>query len=128
MNTQSFSEGMNPHADESERLAFEDAQAMSLNEAEAILNGLASVFSPAGFTPGQAASEASEKRKKATIQAAELPNAVAKYRTLLEQIPAVVFMAFLDKGIGEAYVSPQIEGMLGFSQEEWLNDPVRWYQ
>jgi len=52
----------------------------------------------------------------------------ARYRTLVEQIPAVVFMAFLDKGIGEAYVSPQIEEMLGFSQEEWLNNPVRWYQ
>ena len=58
---------------------------------------------------------------------AELPDIEARYRTLVEQIPAVVFMAFLDKGIGEAYVSPQIEAMLGFSQEEWLNDPVRWY-
>ncbi len=29
--------------------------------------------------------------------------------------------------IGEAYVSPQIEAALGFSQEEWLEDPVRWY-
>ena len=37
-------------------------------------------------------------------------------------------MAFLDKGIGEAYVSPQIEAILGYTQEEWLNDPVRWYQ
>ena len=52
----------------------------------------------------------------------------ARYRTLVEQIPAVVFMAFLDKGIGEAYVSPQIEEILGFTQEEWLNDPVRWYE
>ena len=57
-----------------------------------------------------------------------LPEVDARYRTLVEQIPAVVFMAFLDKGIGEAYVSPQIEEILGFSQEEWLNDPVRWYQ
>ena len=31
-------------------------------------------------------------------------------------------------GIGEAYVSPQIEAALGFSQAEWLEDPVRWYQ
>ena len=46
----------------------------------------------------------------------------------MEQIPAVVFMTFLDKGIGEAYVSPQIESMLGFSQEEWLNDPILWYR
>jgi len=47
---------------------------------------------------------------------------------LVEQIPAVIFMAHLDRGIGEAYVSPQIEASLGFSQEEWLEDPIRWYQ
>lgn len=56
------------------------------------------------------------------------PERDARYQTLIEQIPAVVFMAFLDKGIGEAYVSPQIEAILGYTQEEWLNDPVRWYQ
>src|SRR5208282_3449900 len=63
-------------------------------------------------------------------QASEAPllNLEAKYRALVEQIPAVVFMAYLDKGIGEAYVSPQIETALGFSQSEWLEDPVRWYQ
>jgi len=37
-------------------------------------------------------------------------------------------MAYLNEGIGEAYVSPQIEATLGFSQEEWLEDPVRWYR
>jgi hypothetical protein len=37
-------------------------------------------------------------------------------------------MAYLDRGIGEAYVSPQIEAVMGFSQSEWLEDPVRWYQ
>ncbi len=58
---------------------------------------------------------------------AQLPNLEARYRALVEQIPAVVFMAYLDRGIGEAYVSPQIEAALGFSQEEWLEDPVRWY-
>jgi PAS domain S-box-containing protein len=57
-----------------------------------------------------------------------LPNLEAKYRALVEQIPAVVFMAYLDEGIGEAYVSPEIETALGFSQSEWLEDPVRWYQ
>jgi PAS domain S-box-containing protein len=58
----------------------------------------------------------------------ELPNLEARYRALVEQIPAVIFMASLDRGIGEAYVSPQIEVALGFSQEEWLEDPVRWYR
>ena len=37
-------------------------------------------------------------------------------------------MVYLDRGVGEAYVSPQIETMLGFSREEWLEDPVRWYE
>lgn len=50
------------------------------------------------------------------------------YRILVEQIPAVVFIAYLDGGISEAYVSPQIEKSLGFSQEEWLEDPIRWYR
>ena len=27
-----------------------------------------------------------------------------------------------------AYVSPQIEAALGYSQSEWLQDPIRWYQ
>jgi two-component system CheB/CheR fusion protein len=59
---------------------------------------------------------------------AQLPNLEAKYRALVEQLPAVVFMAYLDRGIGEAYVSPQIEAALGFKQAEWLEDPVLWYQ
>src|SRR6185295_15580555 len=55
------------------------------------------------------------------------PGTEAIYRTLVEQIPAVVFMAYLDRGFGEAYVSPMIEQALGFTQEEWLEDPIRWY-
>lgn len=64
----------------------------------------------------------------AGVHEENFPESDARYQTLIEQIPAVVFMAFLDKGIGEAYVSPQIEAILGYTQEEWLNDPVRWYQ
>jgi PAS domain S-box-containing protein len=51
-----------------------------------------------------------------------------KYRALVDRLPAVVFMASLEGGIGDAYVSPQIETALGFSQGEWLQDPLRWYQ
>jgi PAS domain S-box-containing protein len=57
-----------------------------------------------------------------------LPNMQARYRSLVEQLPAVVFLVYLDRGIGEAYVSPYIEAALGFSQAEWLEDPVRWYR
>ena len=84
-------------------------------EAEAILAELASVFFQ-DTAPRDAAEDVHS------------PNVEARYRALVEQIPAVVFMAYLDRGIGEAYVSPQIEKTLGFSQSEWLEDPVRWYQ
>jgi PAS domain S-box-containing protein len=101
-------------------------------EAEEILQSLAGVFSrsrqhdPATarrvvYPPDQ------PDQRWSQDDDAQLPNLEARYRALVEQIPAVVFMAYLDRGIGEAYVSPQIEAALGFSQEEWLEDPVRWY-
>ena len=52
----------------------------------------------------------------------------AKFRTLIENIPAVTFIAPLDESDPELYVSPQIEQMLGFSQKEWLEDPVLWHR
>jgi PAS domain S-box-containing protein len=54
--------------------------------------------------------------------------AEAKFRTLVENIPAVTFIAPLDESVPELYVSPQIEQLLGFSQKEWLEDPVLWYR
>jgi PAS domain S-box-containing protein len=97
----------------------------SPEQAEDILQGLAGVFNPNSsiarhivYPPEQAGTGPPDP---------QFPNIEARYRALVEQIPAVVFMAYLDRGIGEAYVSPQIEATLGFSQEEWLEDPVRWY-
>jgi PAS domain S-box-containing protein len=58
---------------------------------------------------------------------ARLRRLEARYRTLVEGIPAVTFMAALDEGVNELYVSPQIETLLGFSQQEWLENPVLWY-
>src|ERR1051325_3766265 len=91
-----------------------------VKEAEAVLEGLAAVFFQNSGVPS--ASIAS------TDTVSALPPLHARYRTLVEQIPAVVFMAYLDGGISEAYVSPYIEASLGFSQAEWLDDPVRWYR
>src|SRR5687768_3728409 len=51
-----------------------------------------------------------------------------RYRNLVEQIPAVVFTAALDGGLYDLYVGPQIESLLGYTQEEWLRDPVLWYE
>jgi PAS domain S-box-containing protein len=95
-------------------------------EAEAVLQDLASsFFENTGPRSGGGNGSAGMLRRAAETP---LPNMEARYRALVEQIPAVVFMAYLDQGIGEAYVSPQIEAVLGFTQEEWLQDPVRWYR
>src|SRR5580704_16853033 len=101
---------------------FEDAAAMrDVREAEALLMELASVFS--------ASADESSSRFDIGGHTPETndSNVEAKYRALLEQIPAVVFMAYVDRGTSEAYVSPEIEAALGYSREEWLEDPVRWY-
>jgi PAS domain S-box-containing protein len=53
--------------------------------------------------------------------------AEARFSTLVEQIPAVTFMAVLGEGDNEMYVSPHVEQLLGYTQEEWLSDPFLWY-
>ena len=84
-------------------------------EAETVLSRLAEVFSASDIMEGK------------VTDTLEPPSVTDVYRILVEQIPAIVFIAFFDKSFGEAYVSPQIEATLGYTQEEWLNDPVRWY-
>ena len=94
----------------------------SPESAEAVLSQLASTFF------GGSLFDAKASAGPATSASAALPDAAALYKTLVEQIPAVIFMAFLDHGLSEAYVSPHVESALGFTQQEWLNDPVRWYK
>ncbi len=108
-----------------ETLAFRQDASVTWMEAENTLIELAAAFPVVNSLSEQGALSLLGGGKSIGVTLADVD---ARYRTLVEQIPAVVFMAFLDKGIGEAYVSPQIEQILGFSQEEWLNDPVRWYQ
>jgi PAS domain S-box-containing protein len=96
-------------------------------EAEEILQSLAGVFRHSAPTTARRVVYPPENAERGWSDDSQLPNLEARYQALVEQIPAVVFMAYLDRGIGEAYVSPQIEAALGFSQEEWLEDPVRWY-
>jgi PAS domain S-box-containing protein len=93
-----------------------------LRDAQSVLTQLAGVF----FQNGSRGFEKSPEQ--GSSRDAHSPDLEARYRALVDQIPAVVFMAHMDEGRGEAYVSPQIEQTLGFSQKEWLEDPIRWYQ
>jgi PAS domain S-box-containing protein len=53
--------------------------------------------------------------------------AETRFRSLAEQIPAVVFLADLEQGTGRVSVPPQIQGALGISEQE-CRDPVFWYR
>ena len=50
----------------------------------------------------------------------------AKYRGLIETLPAVTYVDPLDEWSDSLYVSPQIEQLLGISPESWLTDPKAW--
>jgi PAS domain S-box-containing protein len=114
-----------------------DEMARASGDAEALLESLAAAVFPverrdrahltweeqltrrAGdAVNGEGAASAEER-----LRAYEL-----RFRALVEQIPAVTFMAVLGQGENEVYVSPHIEAMLGYTQEEWLADPFLWYR
>ncbi|MGZ5212689.1 MAG: putative bifunctional diguanylate cyclase/phosphodiesterase [Actinomycetota bacterium] len=52
--------------------------------------------------------------------------AEAKYRTLVEQIPAVVYLDPVDEDKDSLYVSPQVTDLLGIEPAAWLEDPYCW--
>src|SRR5579862_8665423 len=56
----------------------------------------------------------------------ELRAAEDRYRTLVERLPAITYIAELGASGPWHYVSPQIKTILGFSPEEWLADPLNW--
>jgi two-component system, NarL family, sensor histidine kinase UhpB len=55
-----------------------------------------------------------------------LMRAEAKYRDLVEQLPAVTYISNMDESSSAVFVSPQIENLLGFTPAEWLADPQLW--
>ena len=44
------------------------------------------------------------------------------YRTLVEGVPAVLYIDRPDEPSTNLYTSPQIEAMLGYAPEEWTGD------
>lgn len=51
----------------------------------------------------------------------------AKYRALVEQMPAITYLAALDATGSTLYISPQVEELLGYTQGEYRSDPNIWY-
>jgi len=54
----------------------------------------------------------------------KLQESESKYRTLIEQLPAIVYLDLLDGKGTTLFVSPQVEALLGVSVEEWLQRDV----
>ena len=55
----------------------------------------------------------------------EFRNAETRFRAHVEQLPAITYIESV-KSRGPVYVSPQVEGALGFTTRQWLEDPGRW--
>ncbi|MFL5737948.1 MAG: PAS domain-containing protein, partial [Actinomycetota bacterium] len=51
-----------------------------------------------------------------------------RYRALVEQIPAIVYIDVVDETMSTSYVSPQITTLLGVRPEEYIADPDCWYK
>jgi len=49
-----------------------------------------------------------------------------RYRALIEEIPALTYVAWADDLGTRAYVSPQLKAMTGFTPSEWLAEPRSW--
>jgi PAS domain S-box-containing protein len=56
----------------------------------------------------------------------ELHAAENRYRALVEQLPAITYIAEVGALGAWQYVSPQIQSILGFSPEEWMSNSANW--
>ena len=64
----------------------------------------------------------SERQRAEQAQA----EAEAKYRALVEQVNAITYIAEIGIDGDWHYVSPQVQSILGYSQEEWLAESRNW--
>jgi diguanylate cyclase (GGDEF)-like protein/PAS domain S-box-containing protein len=66
------------------------------------------------------------RQKEVTDFLDQLSSAGEDYRRLVERLPAVIYAAEIGEHGRWRYVSPQIEKILGYSPEEWREEPKLW--
>jgi PAS domain S-box-containing protein len=58
----------------------------------------------------------------------EVRSSEARYRILVEQIPAIVYQVAPDDDRRTLWVSPAVEDALGYTRFEWLDQPDMWME
>ena len=67
-----------------------------------------------------AARDELQERRRAE---AALGEAEIRYRTLVEHLPLVTYISPADAAVGNLYVSPQVEELLGYPAADWITNP-----
>ena len=65
-----------------------------------------------------------EAQRDATLRA--LRTSEAKYRALVDRVPAIIYINSFAEASTEFYVNSQVEKVLGFSQAEWAEGATLW--
>src|SRR5262245_31158283 len=61
-------------------------------------------------------------------QDARLASTEFRYRSVVERIPAITYLDVKEpEGVRMAFISPQIEALLGYGYERFLDDPDFWF-
>ena len=63
------------------------------------------------------------KQAEERLQAAE-----ARYRSVVEQIPAITYVQEIEHDRASTFVSPQVEAILGYTPEEYVSEPDLWVE
>lgn len=63
---------------------------------------------------------------KRTISEIALKESEAKYRALVEKIPAITYIMYFARPIRIEYISPQVHGILGFTPSDFAKRPSLW--
>jgi PAS domain S-box-containing protein len=64
--------------------------------------------------------------RKESVEA--LRESEARYRTLVEQLPAIIYIASADEGNPTLFASTHAERLLGYGEDEWRRHPRLWLE
>jgi PAS domain S-box-containing protein len=102
------------------RLIRRDGELVSVREAAVLIRD---VDGNPAYWQGLIQDLTDRKRAEDGLRASE-----ARYRLLIEQVPAVVYEMDPDDERRTLFVNPQVEALFGYSREEWLDQPDIWIE